>query len=619
MKITNRKGFGMVGAVMIITILVIMSLGFFQLTNYGTTSTRRDINELRLQWAAESAANYNVNWWANQTEEVRNDWPSTYMSPEGEGPFSDTANPLLHESDFPGADSITTNGDLYLHSSWKYEGHPSNNADLMAMEGYEIYLTRYKGERKDRDSCAVWVLESTAYDPVTDNAVKITMSNIYNIEIHVELFWLQQAEAIVTTMMGLGDGGNRGFFGDNDYRWGNCYFSDMIQLTFGGMGQEDGPKFFGSVKSSSAAITQWGSNTNSVTDIVTNTTSDFYHGLTGITSDFASATEDEALTVIGKSFKAGYVQGAPAIDPEDFMWTWEDIEEYSGQSGGLGIYNIDEDESLNLIKDGRTTVDVVLKTVDIGSGLFKTIAEISQNGALKKTVPIGESTGSWAMIAVPDGYGHVSIEGVSNDNFALATESSTVDIVGSLWLQGMTEEKKILEGRASELDGLETDAMGVVMNGLYDAMATIDPKGHLGLLSCLANKEGDIVNEVTFNIIPEELLFMNTALISWNGAIEALKATSEGTDLRFFNIGSAITLGNQSAVDPAGSSKWDYLLIQDARYDDPDEDTFLGIGSSPSQFEHETLQGLNPKYKWTKTQYGGIDGESDVLSILPGT
>ena len=150
-------------------------------------------------------------------------------------------------------------------------------------------------------------------------------------------------------------------------------------------------------------------------------------------------------------------------------------------------------------------------------------------------------------------------------------------------------------------------------------MAKLHPKGHLGLLSCLGNKGREDINEESFLIVPEELIFMTAAMISWNGSIEALKATSTGTGLCFFNIGSAITLSNQAAEAPAGSDKWDYLLIEDERFSHENETVFTGLGVSPSFLDHEVYRGLNPRYNWFKTNYGLIGSEKDIYNILPGT
>ena len=59
------------------------------------------------------------------------------------------------------------------------------------------------------------------------------------------------------------------------------------------------------------------------------------------------------------------------------------------------------------------------------------------------------------MIAVPDGYGSVTIHGISDDNFSLATESSTVEIVGDFYLQGMSAAYTYLHKleESGELDG----------------------------------------------------------------------------------------------------------------------------------------------------------------------
>jgi hypothetical protein len=249
MKKINKKGLGLIGAISIITLLSIMSVGFFTITNHTTATTKRDIDKLKLYWAAESASNYNVNAWISLIDSVRMVWPATYALSSFVSATPDDSSIPLDESIFPGAEGTSSDGKFYLHSSWEYIGVPENNLELESVEGFKLYLTRYKGERKDHPGEAVWVLESTAYNPITGSATKITLTNIYNVNKQIDLGWLQNSEAIVNTLAGSGEVANKGFFGDNDYRYGKCYFSDVIQLNYGGIGQEYGPKFYGSVES----------------------------------------------------------------------------------------------------------------------------------------------------------------------------------------------------------------------------------------------------------------------------------------------------------------------------------------------------------------------------------
>lgn len=609
MKNFNKKGMGLMGAIFILTILSILSISFFQITHYTTTSTQHDIDKLKLYWAAESASNYNVNAWVFLEDSVRMDWPVTYTPSEKGVAIPDDSGIPLEESIFSGAEGITSDGKLYLHSSWQYVGTPSNNVELRSIDGFQLYLTRYKGERKDHPGEAVWVLESTAYNPVTKNATKITMTNVYNVNIQIELAWLQNSEAIVNTLAGSGEVGNRGFFGDNDYRYGKCYFSDVIQLNYGGMGQEYGPKFYGSVESTSATISGWDA---SVFREFTDSTIDKYHGIMGRNPKWGN--EDEALLSIDGSFMGGYVQNAPELDVDGLMWSWEDIEAHSGREAGFGIYNIEIELGDRVNK--ADLIEIIVETIGPDEdGTYDTYANISQNGNLIETLPIDDNASSWEMIAVPDGYASVSIEGVSYHDFALATETSTIEIAGSFYLLEMIEAMEVLEGGQFDLDNPSEE----LLEYLYNQMAEVHPKGHLGLLSCLGNKDSEDVNEESFLIIPEELIFMTAAMISWNGSIEALKATSTNTDLQFLNIGSSITLSNQASDAPAGSDKWAYALIEDERYSHENETLFIGMGTSPSFLDHEVLHGLNPRYNWNKRNYGHIDSEEEIYKILPGT
>ena len=70
MKIVNKKGFGLIMAIMIVTVLLIMAAGFFQLTDYSRKSVSSNVENLRMYWAAESSSNYNVNYWVNLPDSI---------------------------------------------------------------------------------------------------------------------------------------------------------------------------------------------------------------------------------------------------------------------------------------------------------------------------------------------------------------------------------------------------------------------------------------------------------------------------------------------------------------------------------------------------------------------
>ena len=106
----NRKGMGLVMAIMIVTMLLIMAAGFLTFTVNTNKSVTNQIEKVRLYWAAESGSNYSVNWWKDQSEGVRINWPYYYDPDEGDeskqfGTGNDGDN-----SDVEGGDYRTGNG-----------------------------------------------------------------------------------------------------------------------------------------------------------------------------------------------------------------------------------------------------------------------------------------------------------------------------------------------------------------------------------------------------------------------------------------------------------------------------------------------------------------------------
>ncbi|NOR45724.1 MAG: hypothetical protein GQ534_09085, partial [Candidatus Delongbacteria bacterium] len=82
MKNLNKKGVGLVMAIMIITVLLIMASGFFVVTSYMTKATQSELERVRLYWAAESGSNYSVQWWTAQEDVTRIVWPYFYKPAE---------------------------------------------------------------------------------------------------------------------------------------------------------------------------------------------------------------------------------------------------------------------------------------------------------------------------------------------------------------------------------------------------------------------------------------------------------------------------------------------------------------------------------------------------------
>ena len=117
MKIVNKKGFGLIMAIMIVTVLLIMAAGFFQLTDYSRKSVSSNVENLRMYWAAESSSNYSVNYWVNLPDSIRKIWPSIYISPSSKSVYTDTDGKITDATKFDGAAGTAGGDKMYLHPS----------------------------------------------------------------------------------------------------------------------------------------------------------------------------------------------------------------------------------------------------------------------------------------------------------------------------------------------------------------------------------------------------------------------------------------------------------------------------------------------------------------------
>ena len=258
MKTKNKKGFSLIMAIMIVTVLVIMAAGFFSVTDFSTKSVRQNTENLRLYWATESASNYNVAWWANQPDSVRKKWPNVYIL-ESKGSkytqeISDLAGTQVYEKGFAGAVGTTEDKILYLHPSSVYEGNAGKpNSELEDYDGYKLITTRYKGSRKDFPDQAVWVLDSYAYNPETGDLSNICLANVYNFMTEAELEPFIHSELITNTMAGTGFHGVKGRFNEQDTRYGPAYYGDMVHFDYITGSTKNGPIFYGLIKSAAWA------------------------------------------------------------------------------------------------------------------------------------------------------------------------------------------------------------------------------------------------------------------------------------------------------------------------------------------------------------------------------
>ncbi|HXK49147.1 MAG TPA: hypothetical protein PKW56_01650, partial [Clostridiales bacterium] len=215
-------------------------------------------------------------------------------------------------------------------------------------------------------------------------------------------------------------------------------------------------------------------------------------------------------------------------------------------------------------------------------------------------------------VAVEGKYGDVGIQGVSNTDFTVVTQSNNIHINGDFYLKGMETAKNTLEGYDNSLLESPTEAM---LDALSDAMINEQarPEGHLSLIACLESKDGEstIKRENVFYINREETLFLTAALLSYNGDVAAGPriGTSQNNSTNFYNIGSVIILDTQEETTGTNSSKFPYVLVQDKRYLDPNEPVPPVWGDLPGNTTTETEKGLNPGHGWHKFNYGKVKSD----------
>ncbi len=633
MKTENKKGFGLVMAIVIVLLLSIMSAGFFWVTNQSTLSVRRNEQSLRLYWAAESASNYNVNWWVNQDPEVRINWNTHNYTPPADmnqyqeagsgleagrgsstsqfgigtnqyNSFPDENQYVVYEKTLPNYDEknpMTIDGRFYVHASSVFE-HPGRQID-----GFEIINVRYKGSRFDNPDEAVWLLESYAWDPDTGELAGILLSNVYNQHYIANLEWLENSEAIVTSLFSTGFGGAQSALNYKDVRYGPVYYASRMRLDVQTGDNNEGPRFFSyagteyggisfplqTVKSSADAQTWWGnSEGQNVLDM------EHYFGMgLGIRGQF---TEPEVVDYLTRSFKhpdgriTRYDKNADPLDPEGVTWKWADIV-IDGPGRGMFI----------LPSDGSGAVDIEVYTKD-GS----TFAKVS---TLNNDIPIGKGSGFYSGIAVPDNYGNVTIKGNSYADFTLVTERSQITVTDHFYAKEVEHLKTYIHDNRDEMFWHFTNPAH--LENLWKAMKDSGSKTKLSVISQLGLDETQIATQakpIIYNTRDSETLFTTAAYVSQNTTLQASDPTKtfdryriDGTwyrpGTRFVNIGSAITLNEQggSAVgDPANAMS--KILIQDQRYLDPTFGLPEFWGPGPEFEEQFSLYGLNRQHRWAK-------------------
>jgi hypothetical protein len=606
MKI-NKKGFGLVMAVMIVLILSIMAAGFFQITGYSTEKVNRDMRNLRLYWAAESASNYNVNWWINQPDEVRKTWPALYTAPNSKGAvYQDMGGIRISETALPGAAGITKDGFLYLHASSLVEGNTNaTNPELENFDGFKLVTTRYKGERKNKNGQAVWVLDSYAWDPNTGEMVNITLSNVFNIKIVGGVPLLANSEVIISSLAGTGFNGAKGAFHEKDVRYGPCYFADLIRLDRQ-TGGSKGPRFYvGPVTSSALAAgsplaqSRYGNPVETSKKTIATTNTFGY----GIAMRSNSKNEAAAIGLIQESIKGTYIKDAPALSTDGTIWSWQDVET---TGPAKGAYFLDTN---GFPTGGNVSVELVYN-----AGSKTTVAKVS-TGGVTKNIPLGKGGGNYNAVVVRKNYGTVSLKGVSNQDFSLITENSTVKLVDDFYAAEMQTTKDWFDGQSAvSTEQYNTDVN--ILRKLWEDMGvkTSDDKfvnqTNLSVISCLNEEvapQGD-----SYSLEPAARIFSTAAYVTWDGFLNCDNRTK--ADAKIFNIGSVMTLDLQAADGGDPSAKWTKALIQDQRYLDPDFDIPPYWGPGPSDVDPaESTDGLNAQHRWNKNTFSDV---SDWRSVV---
>ena len=634
MEKTNKKGFGLVTAVFIVLVLFIMAAGFFHITNFSTNTVRQNERQLRLYWAAESASNYNVNWWANQPADVRIDWPSQYSPPTnvyggsqdsgGTGPslfFSNTYDDInfyeVDENVFPRGEGIAKEGKLYLHASSVLE-HPGTSV----VDGFEIITIRYKGERIDKEGKAVWVLDSYAWDPETGEYANIVLTNVWNDIFDAELDWLANAEALVTSIYSEGFGGARSSFSEKDVRFGQCYYAS--QITWDSQ-TTNPPKFFGfmgdnyagidinhRVLSASGTQSGWGNSPGQ--HLIS---ADHYYGMGlhvrgqhGLTKTLEILDDGFGNGIInpntGEEFKTPYHKNAPLLDNTNVVWSWDDIKN-EGENDGI----------LLLPESGGGAITIKL---DYNNSTGITRAHISGVPSITEPITVGKSTGTIRGIAVPSNWGQVKISGVSGSDFTLVTEKSQVLIEDDFYVAEMANTRNTLH----HSDFVQGYTNRNELERLWKAMKDTGSNTKLSVISQLGLPLSEF-NEAPFLFNSQgsqgggkagggtpSMIFTTAAYLTPYGSLEGIHFRHT---TRFINIGSMITLNNQGMEFGANAStEYMKIMIQDQRYLDPEFGIPEFWGPGPSEIiEESQVFGLNPHHRWAKGSVGKTNDWNRVV------
>lgn len=585
---SNKKGFGLIFAIMVGFILTIMIAGFIEMVDYSRNSTNNNVDNLKLYWMCESSSNYNVKWWVNQPDSIRKKWNTTDANTE-----------VYSATLFPKGENTAINDIVYMHSSSKLTGNIDTPVEEMNRDRYKFYNVRYKGRRLNFPDQAVWILDSYAYDKQTGNMVNICLTNVYNYMTQQELEPFINAELINSTLAGAGFHGVKGRFNEQDSRYGQCTFGGLIHMDYSTGALKNGPKFYGLVKSY-AKEQSWYKNDGNLI----NMTSDYGMGL-GIGA--IVGTETEAVNLVKTSLLGGYEKNAKPVDVDNIVWEWESVVKYGAQNK---IYF----PEVSFFTTGDI-VNVIL-TVDNSTGQKLTKALLYRNNNFTKpvkTINIGEQSGAFKGIAFGSKFKMVTIEGKSAHDFTLMTEKSQVRVRNNFYLDEMQPAYDWLVGNNSTYT--LSNPSKAILETLWSYMDTYNPKGHLAIASCIGMAESEFdKNFPPIYFDTEQLYFTTTAYINRFGELNG-KGTGVSTNLKLFNIGPSIVLQQQEIMSGASDTaqKWVKAFIQDQRYLRPEEPLPPLCGSGPEDHPNEDMVGLNRNHRWTTVNFGKTDNPLEII------
>lgn len=591
---SNRKGFSILGAVMISVGLLIMALGFLQIVEFSRNSVNRNTDNLKLYWMAESASNYNVKWWVNQPTDVRKMFPSKY---EVAGTsYEDTQGEKVYSTVFPKGENIAVSNILYTHISSQLEGNiEAENGDL-EQGRYKLYNMRYKGSRLNFPDQAVWVLDSYAWDTKTGNIVNICLTNVYNYALQQELEPFINAELINSTLAGAGFHGVKGRFNEQDSRYGQCTFGGLVHFDYTTGAIKKGPKFYGLVKSYSKEQSWYKNDGNLI-----NITHDYGMGLglNGIIKDEASA-----IALGGTSLLKGYEKNAKPVDVDKIVWTWDNIVKH-GEDYKIWFPTTSE--------IGSTVINVKME-VKLVEGQPRTFANVYAGTSTSpvKIIPIGDFAGAYKGIAVDKNFKYAGIEGISAHDFTLVTERAQVQVTNNFYLYEMKDAFKWLTYNHSSFTLAEPSES--ILKSLWGMMLQYNPKGHLAIASGLGMTSTDFdKNTPPIYFSKEQLYFTTTAYINKFGELNG-KGTGN-TTLKLFNIGPSMVLDQQEIMSgPSDTAqKWIKAFIQDQRYLRPDETLPPLCGSGPEDHPNEDMDGLNRNHRWSTVNFGSTTNPLEII------